>query len=316
MWDFWLTQDEDKHHIFYLQAPRSLGNAELRHHRATIGHAVTTDFRSWHVERDALGPGPEGSWDDLAVWTGSVLYRRGVWHMLYTGVSRAEQGLVQRIGLATSTDLLTWRRHPANPVLEADPRWYEQLGQGRWRDQSWRDPFLFTVAGDDHVHVLITARLRDGAPDGAGVIAEARSIDLVDWKVLPPLTLPGEFAQVEVPQLVTIAGTRMVLFSCLAEDHSQARLDRLGPGCATAGTFVLVLDAHSGMYVPGDAPLVPPDDEVLYAGKIVTDSDGGLGFMAFRSEGPDGFIGELTDVLPTRFSTSAGLVVSAEVGRR
>jgi beta-fructofuranosidase len=59
----------------------------------------------------------------LAIWTGNVINHRGRWHMLDTGISTAERGLVQRIGLAVSDDLLQWVKHPANPVLLADPRW-------------------------------------------------------------------------------------------------------------------------------------------------------------------------------------------------
>ena len=55
-----------------------------------------------------MTPGPAQGWDDLATWTGSVIEHDGSWHMLYTGVSTVERGLVQRIGLATSTDLVTW----------------------------------------------------------------------------------------------------------------------------------------------------------------------------------------------------------------
>ena len=47
--------------------------------------------------------------------------------MFYTGTSSAEGGLVQRIGLATSSDLITWTKHPDNPVMVADSRWYEGL---------------------------------------------------------------------------------------------------------------------------------------------------------------------------------------------
>ena len=76
------------------------------------------------------------SWDDLATWTGSVIEHDGRWYMLYTGVNRAEQGSVQRIGFAISDDLVHWSKHPAGPLLEADPRWYEVLEQGRWHHQS------------------------------------------------------------------------------------------------------------------------------------------------------------------------------------
>jgi len=97
IWDFWLVRHRGKQHIFYLQAPRSLGRPELRHENASIGHAVSSDLRRWSVLPDALHPGPAGSWDDLATWTGSAIEHGGRWYMLYTGINRREEGLVQRI---------------------------------------------------------------------------------------------------------------------------------------------------------------------------------------------------------------------------
>ena len=71
VWDFWLARSDGEHHIFYLQAPRSLESPPRRHHHASIGHAVSRDLATWRVLPDALHPGPAGSWDDLATWTGS-----------------------------------------------------------------------------------------------------------------------------------------------------------------------------------------------------------------------------------------------------
>lgn len=312
VWDFWLAEDAGEHHVFYLQAPRDLGDPELRHHHATIGHAVTREFREWRVLSDALHPGEQGAWDDLAVWTGSVLRHEGRWHMLYTGIHRAEQGLVQRIGLATSEDLLTWRRHGANPVLEADPRWYEQLSQGRWRDQSWRDPFLFRVPGEEEVHALITARSPEGPADGAGVIAHARSRDLVDWEVLPPITEPGDFAQVEVPQLSEVDGWSVVLFSCRTEDHSAERRERLGNSCRATGTFAFVGRSGSGVLRPSDRPVAAVPGETLYAGKLVPTDTDKYGFVAFREVSDHGFVGELTGPLPVEVTASGDVVVTAD----
>ena len=81
----------DEHHVFYLQAPRALGGPELRHRHASVGHAVSRDLRDWRILRDALGPGAPGSWDDLAIWTGSAITRDRRWYMLYTGICSAEE---------------------------------------------------------------------------------------------------------------------------------------------------------------------------------------------------------------------------------
>ena len=313
VWDFWFARREGEWHIFYLQAPRALGDPALRHHNASIGHAVSFDCRKWQVVADAVRPGPPGGWDDLATWTGSVLEHDGRWHMMYTGISSVDNGLIQRIGLATSDDLVHWTKHEANPVLEADPTWYELLDLKRWRDQSWRDPFLFRHPGDDLFHVLITARTPSESTDGAGVIAHARSHDLINWEVMPPLTQPGEFAQVEVPQLIVDDEGCRILFSCHAEDHSNQRVQRIGernPG----GTFVYFAKDFEGPYTAADYPVVAASDGlgVLYAGKVFDRGNGGLEFMAFHGDNDNDFVGELTDPLPIKSTGDGGLVVVSE----
>lgn len=310
VWDFWLVRDGDQHHVFYLQAPRSLGEPELRHRNASIGHAVSADLKRWTVLPDALHPGDAGAWDDIATWTGSIIEAHGRWQMLYTGISSADNGLVQRIGLATSDDLIHWHKHEANPVLEADPRWYETLDLSRWRDQSWRDPWMFRTGTDDFIHALITARSPDGPSDGAGVVAHARSLDLVSWEVLPPVTDPGDFAQVEVPQLVPVGGSYSILVSCLAEDHSRDRLARIG-GNGQTGTFVFSSTEMLGGYRAASEPVAGTDGALgtLYAGKIVQVTPGEQAFMAFRADGSGEFVGELTDPLPAVFVENLGFVV-------
>jgi beta-fructofuranosidase len=309
IWDFWLVRDGGLHHIFYLQAPRALGEPTLRHQSASIGHAVSSDLRSWQILPDALHPGPGKTWDDLATWTGSAIEHEGRWYMLYTGISRAEQGLVQRIGLAVSDDLVHWEKHAANPVLEADPRWYDLLDPTRWRDQSWRDPWLFSDPRDSSFHVLIVARSRLGPPDAAGVVAHARSVDLVKWEVLGPLTAHGHFAQVEAPQLVRMNGRYELLVSCLAEDHSSERRERLGPG--QTGTFAFSAAELFGPYTGPEGPLAAPDGPLgtLYAGKLVESDGSGWHFMAFRGDGDRAFLGELTDPLPVRHDRNGRIVV-------
>lgn len=313
LWDFWLAQDNGRHHVFYLQAPCSLGRPALRHHHASVGHAVSTDLRSWRVLPDALHPGAPGSWDDLAIWTGSAIRQGNHWSMLYTGVNRAEGGLIQRIGLALSSDLLHWEKHPANPVLEADPRWYELLDLDRWRDQSWRDPWLFRHPDDGSFHVLITARSRTGAPGSAGVVGHARSPDLVQWTVLPPLTAPGRFAQAEVPQLVNMNGHYQLLVSCLAEDHASD--PPTGPGTPSqTGTFVFSAASMFGPYTFTGGPIASPGGPLgpLYAGKLVQADDGAWYFMAFRGDGDRSFIGELTNPIAVR-QDKDGRIVTDDV---
>ena len=182
---------------------------------------MSRDLHTWRVLPDALRPGSPGEFDDLATWTGSVLRHGGRWQLAYTGASRAENGMVQRIGLASSDDLVAWRKH--GMVSEADPRWYETDGP---RELHWRDPWLLWDEPSERFHMLITARANHGAADARGVIGHAHSQDLRSWEAGPPLSQPGEFAQLEVPQLVRFGGAWRVLFCATQHDHSAARLGR------------------------------------------------------------------------------------------
>lgn len=290
VWDFWFAVDGDDVHIFYLQAPRSLGDPELRHHNATIGHAISQDLLSWQVLPDALAPGEGGDFDDLATWTGSVIAHEGTWHMFYTGVSRAEDGAVQRVGHATSPDLLTWHKHGL--VLEADERWYERLHAGV-PEEAWRDPWVWRDDASGTFHMLLTARADHGPLDARGVIGHATSPDLRTWQAASPLSEPGEFYHLEVPQLVHLGGAWRVLFCVTAGDHSAER--RARPGFVEqGGTHYLTGPGPLGPFVLDDGDWLLSDATAsLYAGRVVP--HGGRWYLlTWENLGPDGgFIGTI-----------------------
>lgn len=302
IWDFWFARNGDDFHVFYLKANRGLKNPELRHWNVSIGHAVSHDLRSWQVLPDALQPSPADSsaFDNYTTWTGSVIQHDGLWYLFYTGSMREEKGLIQRVGLATSTDMLHWKKHPNNPLIVYDPRWYEALDLSAWHDHAWRDPFVFYSPIDEHFHAFITARVKDGPADARGVIADARSRDLVKWEVLPPVSEPGEFGHMEVPQALTINGRYYLLFSVGAKQYSHARRARLRPEQLVNGTHYLIGDSPLGPYrTPAEDVLYGDNPCTLYSGKLIEDVHGDWQFLAFRNVGPHGeFIGELSDPMP------------------
>lgn len=296
VWDFWHVCAGGEHHLFYLQAPRTPGDPEQRHRNSTIGHAVSPDLAGWRVLPDALGPGEAGSWDDYSVWTGSVIEHDSVWHLFYTGTSRAERGLVQRIGLATSTDLVAWRRH-GPPVIEADRRWYELLDLAAWHDQAWRDPWVVRDA-DDGFHSYITARVPTGDPAGRGVIGKARSRDLREWEVLPAVTTPIGFGQLEVPQLVETSARAHLLF-CGVSPHS-----------GLTGTFALSAPTRRGPFDAASLRVIDADAQgTSYAGKVI-ETEAGLRFLAWTMHDEHGaFVGEIGDPRPVTFTREGDLTV-------
>ena len=309
-WDFWLADDGRSYHLYFLKAPRRIGNPDERHRNVCVGHAVSPDLADWTVVPDAIAPADGPAFDDIATWTGSVVRGRdGTWFMFYTGAGARERALKQRIGLATSADLQHWSRHPGSPVLESDPRWYETLPDALWPGEAWRDPWVFADPDGDGWHMLLTARACDGPADQRGVIGHARSYDLINWQAQPPLSRPGGgFGHLEVSQVEIVEGRCVLIFSCLGAELSDQRRE--------AGT-------GGGIWcLPGRSPLGPFDltqavritDESLYGGRLVRDRAGQWVMLAFRNRGPDGsFIGELSDPMPIRWAADGSALELAGV---
>ncbi len=293
VWDSWLADDGVHHHLFFLLASRALHDPNRRHHRASIGHARSTDLTTWELLPDALVHSDAPAWDDLATWTGSVVRGPdGLWRMFYTGVSRRDRGLVQRIGMAVSTDLIGWTRAHSGPLLEADARWYEKLDLTAWIDEAWRDPYVFPDPGGDGWHMLITARVPTGAAEARGVIGHAHSPDLEHWVVRPPLTEPAGFGQLEVPQVAVVDGHPFLLFSCWPDRMDTARAQRWRGG----GVWVAPGQSLLGPWALDSA--VALDHPSLYGARLVADRAGRWSVLGFRDTEDGVFIGEIADPLP------------------
>ncbi|KZE91966.1 family 43 glycosylhydrolase [Microbacterium sp. TNHR37B] len=309
VWDYWFADDGDRYHLFFLYASRALHDPEARHYRASIGHAVSTDLVEWERIADALVRGEAGEFDDLATWTGStVRHPDGTWFLFYTGSTRAEGGKnVQRIGYATSTDLVTWQKAPG-AVLEAAAPWYETLDSGDWHDEAFRDPWVFADPEGDGWHMYVTARAPEGPVNGRGVIAHAWSADLREWELREPVSVPSEngFGQLEVTQVEVVDGRPVLLFSCLADHSMPSRR------AARAGTWAIPAESVLGPFdVDRAEPLTGQD---LYVGRLLRRRDDGQWLLfAFRNVGPDGaFLGGVTDPMPVSW-VDGRLVAEAPV---
>lgn len=303
-WDMWFADDGDRYHVFYLKASRALGDPNRRHWYVAIGHAVSDDLRTWREVRDALIASDEPAFDDYTTWTGCVVRGPdGLWWMFYTGTSRAEKGLVQRVCAATSPDLYTWTKLP-EPACEADARWYEKYDGVSWPDEAWRDPWVFADGGT--WHMLTTARSKDGAPDERGVIGHATSTDLRTWTVQPPLSEPGSgFGHLEVPQIEVVDGRTVLVFSSLRPELSLARQEAGEVG----GVWSVPVDYTTGPFDVSKATRLT--DESVYAGRLVRDREGAWWLLAFEHVDDDGaFIGSLSDPMPVGWDGDGRLRVT------
>lgn len=84
-----------------------------------IGYATSADGISWseHVG-PVLSPGSAGVWDSSSVTLGSVLWNGTLFLMWYRGTNPTTYQ-TGAVGLATSTDGVSWTKISGNPVLKA-----------------------------------------------------------------------------------------------------------------------------------------------------------------------------------------------------
>lgn len=296
IWDSWIADDGELFHLFFLSAPRALGDPGRRHVHATIGHATSPDLVTWTDHGTALEPSASG-WDDLALWTGSVVRGDdGRWRMFHTAINTGGHGLRdQRIGVAVSDDLFTWRRVGDKPVLVAGAPWYRTLDEDPGASETWRDPFVFRDPGGDGWRMLVTARAAGGDQHDDGVLAEARSDDLESWELGPPVCRPGHgFGQLETAQVHLVDGTPTLVFTCHPEEMTAARVAASGRYC----TWSLTGQSLVGPWdITRARPFVGEPD--LFAAPLVQRRDGSWAFVGFRNleaVGGDGF--EIGDPLP------------------
>ncbi len=290
VWDSWYVDDGSRFHAFFLKAPMSLVDPELRHEHARVGHATSTDLVNWELLPDALAPSPGPAFDDAAIWTGSMVGPvDGLWHFLYTGISTSDGTRRQRIGHATSTDLTQWERTGESPVCNADPRWYSTIAQGGDLIEHWRDPWI--IREGDHWRILITAATTADPVIGSGCWATAVSDDLDHWTVEPPALTETRMFHLEVPQTIEIDGQWVGVFCLTGNDVRRSDLPR------QTGTWTMPCDGPAGpFHLERSEPINVPGN---YAGRIVEQRDGTPVLMAFVDIDADGdFGGCIGDPVP------------------
>ncbi len=206
VWDFSIVRADGVYHIFYHTIPLATPTATAAD---TIWHAKSPDLRHWGSRTPILVTADGSPWERGASWAPSVERDddNNRWVMLYTG---CDSLMNQRIGLATSPDLETWKRAADDPVITPDTTQYIWSAAQGWSD--FRDPFVYRQ--DGLWHTLATAKkLVGGVP--TGVIYHGTSPDMVNWTDVGPIfqnngSQPGKV--LESSQYVTIGNWHHLLF--------------------------------------------------------------------------------------------------------
>lgn len=313
VWDSWYAHDGERWHGYFLQAPKAIGDPELRHWNVTQGHAVSDDLVHWEHRGTCFAPAQTEAWDDYTTWTGSVVSgpdRR--WHLFYTGTCRAEDGLYQRVGHAVSDDLHHWQRvgdglcldltGPAAAAYETDHQF------GFWHDRAMRDPWVMRDPDGDGWLMYFTARAAGIAePNGGGAIGLATSPDLMTWTLQPPV-FTGGFGQLEVPQVFAVDGRWYCLFCTSADHYSKDQAESM-PGGPVTGSHYLTASSPRGPWTIAPGPFL---DGALpcrrYAPRIVETAQG-LCIIGFVDRPEGDFVGQLSDPDPVTVTADGLLLV-------
>ena len=314
IWDFWLARDGQDWHVYFLQADKAIGDPELRHFNVTQGHAVSRDLVNWTHLGTCFRPAEGPAWDDYTTWTGSVI-RGGDdnWHLFYTGTSRADAGMKQRIGHAVSTDMHSWKRMGSEPALDISGPDYEEYRPGHWHDRAFRDPWVMPDPDGSGYVMYMTARVPGTAEaNAAGSIGFATSPDLYEWTLQPPVYRGGMFGQMEVPEVFEHHGRWYCLF-CTSGHHWSEVYRESYPGTPVTGTHYMMAESPRGPWTVVPGPFLDGSDPCTrYAGKILK-TDSGLVFMGWIPHaGGHDFVGALSDPFAVEVGEDGHLFVGAE----
>ncbi|KIC93040.1 family 43 glycosylhydrolase [Flavihumibacter solisilvae] len=193
------------YHLFHLIIPN----------HDYIAHATSKDGISWKRVNNALFVGHPGEWDDDMLWTMHVYEVNGKFEMYYTGLQRKDRGVVSRVGLAVSDNLVDWTKSNGSKFpIEPMGVYYETATTNPRTWLSFRDPFRFDHKGESYL--LVDARTVEGPVSRRGCVGIV-NITGDEAKLMPPLFCPQVYDDVECPCVFEL-NDRYYLIGSIRED--------------------------------------------------------------------------------------------------
>jgi beta-fructofuranosidase len=237
-----------RYHLYYLEAPAGKLDQPERG-RTPWRHIVSDDLIHWEDLGIVLPLGTRDEADPDGIWTGSVVEKDGVIHIFYTGGNRPRD-TPQTICHATSTDGVTFTKDGRNPLFGPNTEWFEA--------RDWRDPFVFWRDDLKQYWMLLSGRVKEGAPGRRGVVVLCTSTDLESWTIRrEPFYAPGNTWCMECPEVFELGGKWRMIFSRFSEQAASIYRDA---------------DSLEG---PWRTPAYPAlDGPRWYAAKSLTDDKG------------------------------------------
>jgi len=138
---------------------------------SSLGYATSSDGITWarYVGNPVFGPsGVAGTFDKVAANRVEVIKDGSIYYMYYNGFETSMSG-AGKIGLATSSDGITWNRYSGNPILSP--------GTG-WDNFSLYNTAVVKVGS---IWYMLYEGKGTGAGDTTQIIGLATSTDGINW---------------------------------------------------------------------------------------------------------------------------------------
>jgi hypothetical protein len=220
--DFAIVASRDSFHLFYIRHDMNLTTDATE---KVIGHKRSRNLNDWFPTENTM-PAIQvraNRWDNLHVWAPTIVRKPNdiTYYMLYTGVQLDNSGhQIQRIGVATSTDLNIWAQDSTWIWEPKNTSWAEPdstTGPG----QQFRDPFVMPDPNPDSTgHYLMFLVGGSKARHPHMVVGVARTIgpvaDFRRWYDVGPFwstdSIKSGAAQVESPHAFKDPSGRWFLY--------------------------------------------------------------------------------------------------------
>lgn len=105
-----------KVHGRFLGAYHAYPNAGYEEGPAVIGLCWSDDLLHWQVDAPILFPKDGADWERGGLYKPCLVEHEGTFFLFYNAKTEGK-GWREQTGVATSSDLKTWRRYEANPIL-------------------------------------------------------------------------------------------------------------------------------------------------------------------------------------------------------
>jgi tetratricopeptide (TPR) repeat protein len=288
-WDAILFKDNNLYRLFYL-----MGDSKASPYWSVgeVGAAISYDMEKWEYIGVVLQPEPAHEWQSGRMLAGSVYKENGIYYFFYSASPPKPLTLNEGIGIATSTDGISWQRS-SNQIINLDTLDTEiysysiRSTMGGIKHFACRDPYIFKDTKNNDYYLFITTSCQGKNFTFRGCIGLAVSSNINGpYKVLQPVVYPlipeteeGIFYEMERPQVIYREGKYHLFFSCATHLINSHWIKQVGrEGITDSSLYWYVSENITGPFVPTSAkPIVKGSEKTgLYGTSFVEAPNGEL----------------------------------------